>query len=141
MHSVDMFTGHLRSNETVKNTALSNIESFLNNNKSDIKKYKNWKRNCNNYILIRTSIYAAIIFVAIITLLIYANIIKSGDNSIKFNKTFWLSVLLTVIVFSTEVYMLVFVFLRVKLIGELELPYKYLHQWAKYVSNARKISV
>jgi len=123
----ELYLNIIKTDKELTNTIIKIIDETEKRNAVEFKKYDDWKNKCNGEFNRRPLIYGGIIFGILLLFLGY--VFYRTDYSFDWkNPSFWFSMLLIGFVFSTEIYMLFFVFTKVIVVGEIELPHKFLHK-------------
>jgi hypothetical protein len=109
---------------------LDSLNTIIENNQDTYNNYQEYKSRCNSGYLGNGVVYIGILAGLLILYLFIMSALNKFNMKEAFNKdtmkTFWISVFLITIVFSTELYMLFFVFTKISLVGEIDLHYKIL---------------
>lgn len=123
----ELYLNIIKTDKDLTNEIIKIIEETESRNAVEFKKYDDWKNKCNGEFNRRPLIYGGVIFVILLLFLGYV-FFRTNYKFDWGNPSFWFSILLIGAVFSTEIYMLFFVFTKVTVIGEIELPHKFLHK-------------
>ena len=102
----------------------------IKDNKKTFDDYEAWKNKCNKKYLNRSYTYIAVIIVILIAFL-FIKRIMFPRYKFHFDSIFILSAILIVFVFTTELFMVNFVFTKITILGEIEILYSILNKMSQ----------
>lgn len=132
--NLQLYLASIKQNPEQKQKVIEAINKKIKDNQTAFDNYEKWKNKCNKMYINRTFVYIAVI---ILILLLFIVIQKTmfKHYSFQFDTTFILSAILIIFVFTTELYMVNFVFTKIIIVGEIEGIYNFLTKISQKLQN------
>lgn len=127
-NNLELYITIVKTNPELRERLLSTVKGVIDNNQVSFDNYQNWKDKCNKEYDFRPLFYAGVIGAILVVFLLYIKYATSYD--FEFNWTYVFSIIMIIFVFTTELYMLFFVFTKIAIVGESELPHNLLFELA-----------
>ncbi len=129
-NNTNLYINIIKNDIILKNIVIEFIDKIIETHKDEYEKYKNWKNVCNNNYINRSFKFTYLLC-GFILLIFFLDKYLGKSHIHLLSKDFLKSILFICIVFSTELFMLYFVFLKIHVIGEVDLNYKVLNSIIK----------
>lgn len=125
--NLEVYLGFIKQDPVRKQKILDAINKKINDNQQAFNDYQAWKDTCNKKYLNRFFVYIGVVLTILILFLLVQKTMFS-HYKFQFNYIFVLSILLIMFVFTTELYMVNFVFSKIYIVGEIEIIYNILNK-------------
>jgi len=129
-NNLEVYLGFIKRDPVRKQKFLNALNKKIKDNQKAFDDYEIWKNKCNKKYLNRSYVYIAVVFAILVAFLVIQRIIFPYYK-FQFNSIFILSAILIMFVFTTELYMVNFVFTKINIVGEIEIIYNVLNGMSK----------
>ena len=129
-NNLELYLGFIKKDPVRKQKLLDAVNKKIKDNKKTFDDYEAWKNKCNKKYLNRSYTYIAVIIVILIAFL-FIKRIMFPRYKFHFDSIFILSAILIVFVFTTELFMVNFVFTKITILGEIEILYSILNKMSQ----------
>ena len=133
-NNLEIYLGFIKKDPVRKQRFLDVVNKKIKENQKTFDAYEEWKNKCNKKYLNRSYMYIAVTLVVLITFLLIQRTMFS-HYKFQFNYIFVLSAILIIFVFSTEVFMVNFVFTKINIVGEIEVIYNILNKMSQKLTS------
>jgi hypothetical protein len=130
--NINLYLNIIKNDPTLKEIFKVAIDKIIYKNKEQTEKYENWKKSCNQKYIDRSWLFTYLLGGLVLLIFIMDRFFNNGKPHINIMSPDFIKTLLFIfLVFSTEIFMLYFVFMKIYVIGEVDLTYKLLNSISK----------
>jgi len=134
-NNLEVYLGFVKKDPVRKQKFLDAVNKKIKDNKKTFDEYEAWKNKCNKKYLKRSYVYTTLILVILFAFLGIQRF-KFPHYKFQFNSIFILSAVLIMMVFTTELYMVNFVFTKINIVGEIEIIYNVLNKMSQKMTSS-----